>query len=550
MDYRRILQLLRRHLVRVLVCVVLGVAVSVLLTRSAVKEYSSTSQIFVSASDRSADATNPLSANSSVAGRMLSYVALTTSQEVYRLVRADLGLPEGAPVAQSVEAAIEPATFLINVTVTDPDADLAADVANSIARNLGTIINRLEALGSGTTLPTVTTAVTREAVVSDKPVSPVPSRNYALGFGFGLLLGLLVSALREITDTRFRSVTEAREGVAAPVLGIIPFDTSMATQRRVVSQSPQSLSAERIRQLRASLRFSDLDNPPQVVAVTSSVPAEGKTSVAVNLAVALGSEGSRVLYVDVDLRRPRGALAFEVSDQPGLTEVLVEPDLLGATLHRVDGIDVLASGGLVPNPSELLATERMQMLIQRARQDYDFIILDCPPVLPVADALTLIQSSDGALFVLGLDRVAREAAVQALTMIDDVGGRVLGVVLNRVRSKLAGAGYNYGYGYGRGQRYGQVYGDEAASTGRAGRRARRIARARAKEDARKTGGSTAEERTGARAARGGRDNGRTDAPGRSARRDRRGVAGADEGVRPEETGGSTAAEAADEARTP
>ncbi|WP_370290665.1 polysaccharide biosynthesis tyrosine autokinase [Nocardioides sp.] len=548
MDYRRILQLLRRHLLRVLVCIVLGVAVSVLLTRAAVKEYSSTSQIFVSASDRTADAANPLSSNSSVAGRMLSYVALTTSQEVFRLVRADLGLPEGAPVAQSVEAAIEPATFLINVTVTDPDADLAADVANSIARNLGTIINRLEALGSGTTLPSVTTAVTREAVASGSPVSPVPSRNYALGFGFGLLLGLLVSALREVTDTRFRSVTDAREGVTAPVLGIIPFDVSMATQRRVVSQSPQSLSAERIRQVRASLRFSDLDNPPQVVAVTSSVPAEGKTSVAVNLAVALGSEGSRVLYVDVDLRRPRGALAFEVSDQPGLTEVLVEPDLLGATLHRVDGIDVLASGGLVPNPSELLATERMQMLIQRARQDYDFIILDCPPVLPVADALTLIQSSDGALFVLGLDRVAREAAVQALTMIDDVGGRVLGVVLNRVRSKLAGAGY--GYGYGRGQGYGQAYGDEAASTGRAGRRARRIARARAKEDARKTGGSKAEERTRTRAARSGRDNRSTDARGRSGRRDRRGVAGADDEVRSDETGGSAAAEAVDEARTP
>jgi capsular exopolysaccharide synthesis family protein len=184
-----------------------------------------------------------------------------------------------------------------------------------------------------------------------------------------------------------------------PIVGQIPTGDAVSRDQIEMLINPQSRPSEEFRRLRANLRFVGVDSPNRVIMVTSAVPAEGKTSTACNLALALAAEGQSILLVDADLRRPKVHERFGLDSRVGLTSVLTNRVALDNATQNVRGVDVLTSGPQPPNPGELLSSRQMFSLIATAREYYSFIILDSAPIVSVSDSIGLAGHSDSALVV-------------------------------------------------------------------------------------------------------------------------------------------------------
>ncbi|MGH3369642.1 MAG: CpsD/CapB family tyrosine-protein kinase [Nocardioidaceae bacterium] len=208
---------------------------------------------------------------------------------------------------------------------------------------------------------------------------------------------------------------------------------------------------EAFRVLRTNMQFVDVDRDSKVFAVSSSVPGEGKTTTATNLAITLAQAGQRVLMIDGDMRRPHVARAFGLESIVGLTTVLIGSiDLEDAIQDGpVDTLSVLTSGAIPPNPSELLQSQAMRDLLERAKKEYDVIVIDTPPLLPVTDAALVAAQADGALVVVRHGSTTRDQLRHSIERLEAVDARALGVVLNMMPSRRGGRDtYGYGYGYG------------------------------------------------------------------------------------------------------
>jgi capsular exopolysaccharide synthesis family protein len=296
------------------------------------------------------------------------------------------------------------------------------------------------------------------ATLPKAPVSPNTKRNLALGFVLGMMLGLGYAVLRSQLDRRVRSAEAIERDFGVTVAGKVPETPALA--RKTDGLVPHVMtgankakdpvhSAEAFLKLRTNLQYMDVDNPPRVIVVTSPLPGDGKSTVALNLAVALSMSDRRVVLIDGDLRRPVVAESFGLIEGPGLTDVLIG-SVEFEDVAQVGGIPnliVLAAGRIPPNPSEILGSKAMRRLLERLSQDYT-VIIDAPPLLPVTDAAVLTASADGALVVVSAGKTLDTQLRDALGNLSSVQGHTLGVVLNRVPPRSSEGGYYGGY-YGR-----------------------------------------------------------------------------------------------------
>ena len=188
----------------------------------------------------------------------------------------------------------------------------------------------------------------------------------------------------------------------------------------------------------------------KTIAITSCTPNEGKSMTVANLAIVLTQAGKRVLIMDCDMRNPTVHKNFNLSNKVGLSSCIsmgtAVADAVQAT--GIEGLDALAAGVIPPNPSELLGSERMQNILQRAKEEYDYVLIDTPPVLPVTDSLVLGRMVDGLIMVIDSGEVKVEMAREVKNQLVHAGANILGVVLNKVRSEHHGYGYGYYYYYG------------------------------------------------------------------------------------------------------
>jgi receptor protein-tyrosine kinase len=202
--------------------------------------------------------------------------------------------------------------------------------------------------------------------------------------------------------------------------------------------------------LRTNLQFVDVDTTEKVLIVTSSLAGEGKTTTAVNLAIAHAQAGQRVLLIEGDLRRPRASRALGLDQSVGVTTVLIGKVTLeeATQVHANGTLHVLSSGAIPPNPAELLQSNAMGDLIDRARSDYDVVIIDAPPLLPVTDAAILAAKADGAIIVVRHGRTRRDQVGTSASRLAQVDAAAIGFVINMTPGRRSGYGYGYGYGYG------------------------------------------------------------------------------------------------------
>lgn len=305
------------------------------------------------------------------------------------------------------------------------------------------------------------------AITPEKPVKPKKKQYLLLGLLLAMGLGVGLAFLQEYLDDTIKSADEAKRVLGFPLLAIIPHITTTETKDNspknmlITKHEPKSAVAEAFRALRTSLHFSGISKENKIILVTSSFPQEGKSVISSNLSNVIAQTKARVLIIDCDLRRSSLHEKFGYGKTPGLSEILTGDITFAKAVHSTDteGLDLITAGTNPPNPSELLGSEVMKQLIITQRKNYDFILIDAPPVMAVSDVPVLTSVCDLAVLVVEAGRVPVKIAQRMREMLITIKAPVAGIVFNDKSGK--GETYEY-YGsryYGKGYGYG-YYSDE------------------------------------------------------------------------------------------
>jgi len=435
----------RRRRWWIIALLLIGSAAGSVATAFQTPQYQAESSVFVSVGGGTVSDLNQGGAFSEA--RVASYVQLALSSDVIESAgRRAHAAGDADQLRRQVSVVAVSDTVIVSIAATDPSARTAAALADAVADELVDAVADLER-PDDRGQPLVELSVFQHADVPTEPVSPRFFVNLALGIIAGLAIGVSVALVIEMTDTRLRSLEALRRTAGRSVLAEIPVDPDADEQPLIDVDNRYSEKAEAFRQLRTHLTFTNIDGGSQAIVVTSSLPGEGKSTTAVNLSLMLAESGHRVILVDADLRRPSTGVYLGLESAVGLSTVLThQVELSDAVqVYGATELNVLASGRVPPNPSELLESRTMEVLVADLRSRYDYVIIDAPPVLPVTDPAVLAARVSDVLFVAAVDgRVTVHNVQSALARLDGVGARVVGLVANRVRPQRGSRVY-YGY---------------------------------------------------------------------------------------------------------
>jgi capsular exopolysaccharide synthesis family protein len=464
--------ILRKNWVLVVSTTLIALFSGAVFTVVSTPMYSSTTSLFVSTpqGDNTADL---LTGSTFTQQRVKSYAGIVTTPSVLEPVISGLALEEIAKdLPDRITANVPLNTVVIEITVTDESPFRAASIANAVGESLTNVVSKLET-PAGSSVSPIKLSTIEPGTVAESPDSPRPLLNIALSLLAGLVIGFGVSLLRETLDLRIKNVEDIpeKDGVAN-ILGGILFDENADSNRLVVHTKPKSNRAEAFRQLRTNIQFVEAAQDATSIILTSSIPSEGKSSTVANLAIAMADTGAKVLLLDCDLRKPKVHKYFGVEGSVGLTNYLIDQAELEDVIQPWgrNGLKILPAGQIPPNPSELLGSNKMRDLIKQLEREYDMVLLDTAPILPVTDTSILSKFTGGVVMVVAVGRTTKPQLTGALIQLETVGAKMLGFVMNKIPTKGVDAygyhqgykygykySYNYSYGYGS---YGEVYGEE------------------------------------------------------------------------------------------
>lgn len=456
-------KLLRTRWLTVALATLVGVAASVGITLMTVPVYEASTRLFVSTSV-GASASDLYNGNRLSQDRVLSYTELLKGRTLAQRTIDKLDLDMSAEQLQrQIKATSKPETVLINVKFLDESPVRARDIVNALSDEFVAMVRELETPRAGAE-PDARVVVEQRAAVPTSPAAPKPKRNVAIGLLGGLLVGVGLAFLRDLIDNTFKDQKAIEETTGAGLVGSIPQDKSRLESPAIIFDQDNTAIAEAFRKLRTNLHFLSVDNPPRVIVVTSSVPNEGKSVTAINIALALAEAEHSVLLVDGDMRRPSVDKYLNLTRSVGFSTVLSGAAPLADVLQETafPRLTVLTAGATPPNPSELLGSLAAKRLLGELREQFDYVIIDSPPLLAVTDGAVLAASADGALMMARFGQTKREQVAHAVRNLQDVGAPLLGVVMTMIPTR-GGASYSYNYSY-----YG-YYGEGKAESPRKGK---------------------------------------------------------------------------------
>lgn len=372
--------------------------------------------------------------------QMLSFAQLATTSRILSPVIEDLEL-ELTPqeFARNVEVITPGNTAILEIRSSSTSPERAAAMANGVADSLADAVADLSP-SSAEGAPSITAAVVDEAVVPIHQVSPNKPQDTVLGAAIGFLLGTASVLLYALFDTRIPNASVLKVTVPLPVLGSVSrARVGKKGMGLAVASDPLGNTAEEFRRVCSALTYASVSDPLRRILVTSTSEAEGKTTFIANFALALSESRNRVLVIDADFRKPRLSEILGVDGSVGLTSVLLgETTFEQASIHRSGtSLDILPAGSIPPNPSEILTSGAMRTFIDQVSDFYDYVIIDSPPILSVADAGLTSPLVDGAILVVDAGKTRRNQLIQAVTSFETAGGRIIGAVVNKVRAKNA-----------------------------------------------------------------------------------------------------------------
>jgi capsular exopolysaccharide synthesis family protein len=333
---------------------------------------------------------------------------------------------------------------------------------------LQSLLARSKETGLETELKASNVRIVERAEVPGGPIVPRRGRNYQIALVVGLALGIGLALLFEHMDNTLKTPEDVKTALGLPFLGMVPEVVPKAGASRPIIMKNTEVSAvsDSYRILRTNLLFSRPDSQGGVFLVSSASPGEGKTTTVANLAASLAQNGGKVLAIDADLRRPTMHQLFGVSKVPGLTDLIVGGCQASAAIKttRFKELQTIPCGYIPPNPTELLGSASLREVIRALRSHYDWVLIDTPPILAMADTPVLAPFVDGAILVVGAEQSSRTAVQRAVDQILSVGGKITGVVLNKVN--LERNSYYYGQYYG--EYYRSYYADGGTAPKRGG----------------------------------------------------------------------------------
>lgn len=447
MNLQGFLKLLRTRWVTIAVTTLIGALGAVAVTLLTTPLYQASTRLFVSTA-AGASLTETYQGNRFSQERVVSYAELLMGQTIAQRTIDKLQLDMTAPELQEhVTATVKRDTVLIGVQVLDDSPIQARDIANTISDEFVVMVRELETPEDGS-LPDSRVVVEQRATIPENPVVPQPTRNIAIGLGLGLILGVGLAMVRDLLDNTVKSRDQLEEITGAGLVGSIPLDKERRKQASIAFDRETTGIAEAFRKLRTNLQFLAVDNPPRVILVTSSMPSEGKSTTAINVALALAETEKSVVLVDGDLRRPSLHRYLDLVSTVGFSTVLSGAVTLDEALQptRFPGLTVLTSGAIPPNPSELLGSQSARKLLNELRAKFDYVIVDSTPLLAITDAAILAAGADGVLVMARYGHTKREHLTHAVGNLESVGAPLLGAVFTMTPAR-GGSSYSYNYGY-------------------------------------------------------------------------------------------------------
>lgn len=390
------------------------------------------------------------------------YTELANSKPVIQQAKDNLAAQgyDVAKVATSITVTAITDTRFIYISTTNENSEYAAAYINEIAKvfaQQATELMKLENVN-----------IIEEATVAQWPVSPQKRRNVMLGFAAGLLAGIIIAIAIDLLDRKVRYPEDLKKKYPKYVmLGTIPDFENTGTQRKLKNKMSEKeeeyvgneeedyflggeVVAEAMKSIRTNILFSGLEGESKCIALTSSVPGEGKTTNAINLAIAFAKSGYRTILVDGDLRRPKVHRRFKIKTVKGLTSALVtDGDWASMIIPDViENLDVMPAGIRPPNPPELLGSSAMGKLVEYLKEEYEIIIVDTPPIGLFTDAALISKHCDAALYVISAGIPLYEEVTKGLEELEKINAKVLGFVMTRVeRARNGSYYYNYKYKY-------------------------------------------------------------------------------------------------------
>lgn len=383
---------------------------------------------------------------------VVTYGEIIKSRTILSRVIELLNLPLSYEALSSmITAAPVNETEILKINVTYADPEIAAKIANTTADVFIAEVIRIMKVDNVEFID--------RAIPKKIPVNVRPLRTIVIFDFFGVLIGIFIAFLLEVLNQKIKTTQELNQYLGIPVWGAIPdckkikFKFGNDSKKSgnmlelVVSKNPKSFVSEKYRAIRTHLLYANADKKTKCIIVTSATDGEGKTTTISNLALTLVDANYKVLLLDCDMRKPRIHKIFELDNGLGLSHILMEKVTFEeAKKSALQGkMDVVTAGRSQFNPSELLSSEAMQNFLVECRKNYDYILIDSPPVLLVTDIVAIAKSVDGVLLVCAANKCEVNQIVHAKESIEMVGGKIIGTILNRMPIKDSIFYNNYYY---------------------------------------------------------------------------------------------------------
>ncbi len=498
-NLERALGVLRRRAPLILLCFVLATGAAYGLSKHQAKKYTATASLVFNnnQTNQQAAGLQAVSVNNQAAQQNTNVKLVQLGDMSAKTAKKlDHGLTE-EKIREALGVSAQGESNIVDVSATASSPSLAAKIANTyssifvteqqnanhayyasalalVNRQLATLstrarispagialASRAQSLGVLAELRSGNVQVAQVAIIPTSPSSPKVARNTGLGAVLGLLLGLGVAFLIERLDRRIREPKDLEIIYGLPLLGVVPESSALSRPARHKGDAkilPPG-EEETFHLIRAHLRYFNVDRDLRTLLIASAAPGDGKTTIARNLATAAARMGSRVLLLEVDLRRPTIAQQLDIPAGPGIADVLIGAISMSEAIQSIDldassvdgaqgrTLDVLVAGAVLPpNPGELIESHAMEDLLQQAHSRYDLIVIDTPPLTAVSDAFPLLRKVDGVIIVGRVGRNRSDIAERLHETVTGAGAPLLGVIANGYKASGPGS-YAYAYDY-------------------------------------------------------------------------------------------------------
>ncbi|MGO1315662.1 MAG: polysaccharide biosynthesis tyrosine autokinase [Cellulomonadaceae bacterium] len=436
MTVRDLAASVRKHWFLVIACVIIGGGVLGVLSMLSTPMYRSSSSLYFSMTVGQS-ATDLNQGQTYTQSQMVSFAQLAVLPVVLDPVIEELGLDTSAAgLARSISASIPQNSVILDIAAVSPSAQEATDIVNAVAAQLVRVVAEVAPSNAASNETAVVARVVKEGTVPSFAYAPNTKRNVGAGAAAGLLAGLLFAYLRDALDTRVRSGSDVTAALGVPVLGSVTRQGGRRVRVDTVAVGAAGPHVEEFRRLRTNLEFLAVNGASLSIVVSSALSGEGKSSTCANLALSLSETDKRVLVIEADLHRPQIAARFGLESAVGLTTVLIGGvPREDATQRWSKNVDVITAGAIPPNPGELLGSQAMAELLASVRDEYDVVLIDSPPVLPLADAVVLSRLVTGVILLADTRRVRVPQLRDTGESIRAAGGHLLGVVLFRSKQR-------------------------------------------------------------------------------------------------------------------